>query len=148
MLVSTFLSLVLIGGSTSLLTSVDPVTRVKETLGGLFHYFWEVDPLSKDVGFFFACGQIGGFGKPNKWTECSCQTTSPCTDCYRWWDAVSLESIAEYGLVSNTTHNSSIADIFFAHSPYNSDWTSCTFIDDFLWYGIAYLKVYEWLNVS
>ena len=144
-LVISFLSLVS-ASSTEPLPS--PLTRATDTLNGLFHYFWELDPLSKNIGFFFACGQIGGWGSPQKWTECSCNDPYACSDCYRWWDAVALESLADYGLLYNSTRNNTIADIFFAHSPYNADWYSCTFVDDFIWYGIAYLKVYEWLKVS
>lgn len=126
----------------------DPSTRAQDTLNGLFEYFWQVDPKDKDVGFFFVCGEIGGDGlTPQQWTQCSCYDTSSCVGCYRWWDAVILESVAEYGRVLNTTQHSNVPVTFFAHSPYNSKWASCTFIDDFLWYGIAYLKVYEWLKV-
>ena len=129
--------------------SVSPETRFSEALDGLFDYFWSVDPNNSDIGFFFSCGQIGGLGPLAKnWTECSCSTAKFCSDCYRWWDAISLESIADYGIHTNTTLRLDVAHNFYAHSPYNSHWKSCTFIDDFLWYGITYLKVYEWLNVS
>ena len=128
-------------------TLPDPITRVTQTLNGLFHYYWQLDPQSKDIGFFFACGQIGGWGEPAKWTECSCNNPYSCSDCYRWWDAIALESIASFGVSTNSKRNISIADIFFAHSPYNANWYGCTYIDDFLWYGIAYLSVYEWSKV-
>ena len=124
--------------------------RATETLNGLFHYYWQLDPRAKSIGFFFACGQIGGWGGPEQWDKCSCNTRDACTNCYRWWDAVALESLATYGIYMNTKRNASIANTIFAHSPYNSKWNAtkdCTFIDDFLWYGIAYLRVYEWLKV-
>lgn len=64
---------------------------------------------------------------------------------------MALESIATYGIYTNTTNHSEVADVIFDHSPYNAEWNataSCTFMDDFSWYGIAYLRVYEWLKVS
>ena len=125
--------------------------RATESLDGLFYHYWKRDPQAKNIGFFFACGQIGGWGAPGQWKQCSCYTRNACTNCYRWWDAVALESVASYGISMNSKRNSSIADTIYAHSPYNGNWNataSCTFIDDFLWYGIAYLRVYEWLKVS
>lgn len=125
-------------------------TRAQETLQGLFHYYWTHDPYSKKVGFFFACGQIGGVGIPDTWTQCVCYSPASCVNCYRWWDAVALESIANYGIYTKTKQYADIPDIVFAHSPYNANWDTsvyCTFVDDFSWYGIAYLRVYEWLKV-
>ena len=131
----------------------DPADRVNQTLQGLFHYYWTSDPEAKTIKFFFACGQIGGGGSPYKWNKCSCYEPTACVNCYRWWDAVTLESVATHGIYTNSTEYSEIADIIFDHSPYNSKWDahttqSCTFIDDFTWYGIAYLRVYEWLKVK
>lgn len=63
---------------------------------------------------------------------------------------MALESIATYGIYTNTKNYSKVADMIYAHSPYNANWNAtatCTFIDDFSWYGIAYLRVYEWLKV-
>ena len=122
------------------------VDRTNQMLQGL------LDPMAKNIGFFFACGQIGGYGSPYKWNECSCYNRASCVGCYRWWDAVGLESTATYGIYTNTRIKShfAAAQTVFAHSPYNSNWNAtqfCTFIDDFVWYGIAYLRVYEWLKV-
>ena len=132
-------------------TSADALTRVEQTLQGLFHYFWRNDPARKKIQFFFACGQIGGGGS-QQYGDCSCDNPETCVYCYRWWDAVALESVATYGIYTNTKpqNYSQIASIIFAHSPYNANWNAtatCTFIDDFTWYGIAYLRVYEWLKV-
>lgn len=127
-------------------TNTDAKTRAQQALDGLFDYYWKNDPNEKDIKFFFVCGQIGqGNG-----AVCSCDSSpTPCTDCYRWWSAVTLESVATYGIYMKTTNHSNVADITFNHSPYNSDWPpENAFIDDFLWYGIAYLRVYDWLNVS
>uniref|UniRef100_A0A1X7UL71 SMB domain-containing protein n=1 Tax=Amphimedon queenslandica TaxID=400682 RepID=A0A1X7UL71_AMPQE len=124
-------------------------TRATEALDGLLYYFWEHDPKAKKIGFFFSCGQIGGWGGNEVWTQCSCNTRDACTDCYRWWDAVSLESIATYGIYTKSNRNATVPSTIYAHSPYNEKWNAtaiCTFIDDFLWYGIAYLRVYEWLK--
>ena len=129
--------------------SASPESRVQEAIDGLFEYFWSNDPQDSSIGFFFACGEIGGLGPYAKnWTECSCDSPDYCPGCYRWWDATILESIADHGIFNKTTQRASVADNFFAHSPYNSHWSSCTYIDDFLWYGITYLKVYEWIDVS
>ena len=125
--------------------------RTEQTLQGLFHYYWRNDPRRKQVQFFFACGQIGGDGTAySNYGACICINPSSCVSCYRWWDAVALESVATYGIYRNTKNYSTIANTIFAHSPYNANWNAtatCTFIDDFTWYGIAYLRVYEWLKV-
>lgn len=137
----------------SIVEDSDPAVRVNQSLQGLFHYYWTSDPEAKTIKFFFACGQIGGGGSPYKWNKCSCNDPTACVNCYRWWDAVALESVATHGIYTNNTEYAEIADIIFAHSPYNSEWNAhttqlCTFIDDFTWYGIAYLRVYEWLKVN
>lgn len=122
--------------------------RAQQALGGLISYYWQQDPNAKDVRFFFSCAQIATAGDTK---HCSCYTVKPCVTCYRWWDAIALEAIANYGIYTNTTVNSNIADVIFAYSPYNKDWNAvarCTFVDDFAWYGIAYLRVYEWLKVT
>ena len=131
-------------------TSANASTRVDQTLRGLFHYYWRNDPRKKHVQFFFACGQIGG-GGTGSLGACSCLNPSACVYCYRWWDAVALESVATHGIYSKAKNYSKIASTIFAHSPYNANWNAtitCTFIDDFSWYGIAYLRVYEWLKVN
>ena len=122
--------------------------RAQTTLNGLMDYYWNHDPAAKNISFFFACGQIGGQG--GGWDKCSCTKPDSCVNCYRWWDAVAIESVATYGIYMNTSNHSDIAGSVFDHSPYNGNWNGLqsTFIDDFAWYGIAYLKVYEWRNVS
>ena len=130
--------------------STNASTRVELTLNGLFHYYWRKDPYHKAIQFFFACGQIGGGTSGSDYGQCGCVNPSACVSCYRWWDAVALESVATYGIYRDTRNNSETPSIIFAHSPYNADWNAtatCTFIDDFSWYGIAYLRVYEWLQV-
>ncbi len=62
-----------------------------------------------------------------------------------------METVATYGLYANTTNNSDVPEIIFEHSPYNGNWDGVnffTFVDDFAWFGIAYLKVFDWLKVS
>lgn len=124
--------------------------RAQQALSGLMDYYWNHDPVAKNISFFFACGQIGGQGYPNDWTKCSCYNPDSCLNCYRWWDAVAIESVATYGIYMSTSNHSDIVGSVFDHSPYNGDWDglTSTFVDDFTWYGIAYLRVYEWLNVS
>ena len=125
-------------------------TRADETFQALLHYFWRHDPANKSIGFFFACGQVGGYGVPDAWDKCGCYTPETCTNCYRWWDAVGLEAVANYGIYTKSNKYSYVPEAIFSHSPYNADWNAtkyCSFIDDFSWYGIAYLRVYEWLKV-
>ncbi len=127
-----------------------PEVRAQQTLDGLVHYYWKEDPSHKHIKFFFSCAQIGEVGTSHV-GQCSCYNPTSCVNCYRWWSAVALESVATYGIYMNTTNYSSLPGIFYNHSPYNAEWNAtelCTYIDDFLWYGIAYLRVYEWLGVS
>lgn len=137
--------------SSNLRTSTeDAEMRAEQTLDGLFHYYWKTDPAHKKIKYFFVCSQLGGVGTA-KTGRCSCYNPTACVNCYRWWGAVALESVAAYGIYMNTTNHSTVPQVFYSHSPYNEEWNataSCTYIDDFLWYGIAYLKVYEWLGVS
>ena len=126
----------------------DVTTRVEQTLAGLFFHYWRHDPHREQVGYFFDCSQVGSIGD---WSHCTCESNQLCTSCYRWWDAVALEAIANHGIYTNTKVNASVADIFWAHSPYNQKWNgtaSCTYVDDFAWYSMAYLRVYEWLKVG
>lgn len=133
---------------------VDAASRADQSLQGLFNYFWRKDPKAKQVQFFYACGQIGSDGFPSRWDRCSCDKNlklNTCVNCYRWWDAIAMESIASHGIYTDTKAHANIADVIFAHSPYNANWNAtswCTYVDDFVWYGIAYLRVYEWLKVG
>ena len=131
-------------------TLSEVTTRADETFQGFLHYFWRHDPNHKAIGFFFACGQVGGFGTPDAWNQCGCYTPNACTNCYRWWDAVGMEAVANYGIYTRSKKYKYIPNAIFPHSPYNAKWNAtsdCTFVDDFSWYGIAYLRVYEWLKV-
>lgn len=126
----------------------DAETRAELAMNGLFNYYWKEDPNHKGIDFFFACGAIGGLGGGSL-DQCSCYNPEVCLNCYRWWSAVAVESIATYGIYMNTTNNTMVANMTFDHSAYNSNWNpDNAFIDDFLWYGIAYLRVYDWLQVS
>ena len=138
-----------VGGSDVRSSATEADVRAEQTMQGLFHYYWRWDPLIKNIGFFFSCGQVGGAGSQAQ-GQCSCENAASCTNCYRWWDAIAMESVATYGIYTKSKNNSKLADTIFAHSPYNANWpgeTYCTFIDDFAWYGIAYLRIYEWLKV-
>ena len=133
-------------------TCTDAVTRTEQALQGLFQYYWRSDPAKnhENIKFFFSCAQVGGNGGLGNLYQCSCGNPDSCVNCYRWYDAITLESLATYGIYANTTNNSEVADIMFAHSPYNAKWdaqAACIWIDDFSWYGLAYLRVYEWLKV-
>jgi hypothetical protein len=133
-----------------LLGDSDAVSRSQLTLNGLFNYYWKSDPSNKNIKFLFACGQLGLMGSGNQ-GQCSCYTPTSCINCYRWWTGIMMESVATYGIYMNTSNHSSLPDTVFSHSPYNAKWdavATCTYIDDFLWYGIAYLRVYDWLSVS
>ena len=133
-------------------TCTDALTRTEQTLQGLFQYYWRSDPAQnhENIKFFFACAQVGGIGYMGNIYQCSCGNPDSCVSCYRWYDAITLESLATYGIYTNSTNNSGVADIMYAHSPYNAKWdasAACIWIDDFSWYGLAYLRVYEWLKV-
>ena len=132
--------------------SADAETRCELSLQGLLNYYWKNDPVHKKIQFLFACGQIGEIGTANP-GQCSCYSPTSCVNCYRWWTAITVESVATYGIYMNTTNHSALPNIVYSHSPYNAQYIPsatylCTFIDDFLWYGIAYLRVYDWLHVS
>jgi len=122
--------------------------RAEQTLLGLLDYYWKPDLQHKQIKFVFVCAQLGSV---ENYGACTCANPHSCVDCYRWWSGVALESVATFGIYTNSKNYSSVPSITFSHSPYNGNWNataSCTFIDDFAWYGIAYLRVYEWLNVS
>ena len=130
------------------LSNTSAAYRAQQTLNGLFNYYWKRDTAHKKVEFLFDCAQIGTPTTPG---QCTCTVPDPCLECYRWWSAIALESIATYGIYTNSTNHSTVPDMFFAHAPYNAEWNAtaaCTYIDDFTWYGIAYLRVHEWLKVS
>ena len=131
-------------------SNVSATTRAEQTLNGLLHYYWTSDPRHKHIKYFRVCGQTGGVGGYYYAGRCTCTDPASCVNCYRWYDAVTLESVATYGIYVQTTNNSDVPETIFNHSPYNADWNAtaaCTFIDDFSWYGLAYLRVYEWLKV-
>lgn len=125
--------------------ATNATTRASQTLGGVLNYFWESDPTHKNIKFLFSC-ELGATASGID-GQCSCYSTGTCVNCYRWWTGVMVESVASYGILMNTTNHSQLPATVFAHSPYNANWDLCTYIDDFLWYGIAYLRVYEWLKV-
>ena len=129
----------------------DPELRANLTLEGLFNYYWKSDPNNKKIEFLFACGQLGQIGPGSNAGQCACAVQDVCTNCYRWFTAIMMEALAVYSIRSNSTDYSSLPDAVFSHSPYNSNWNAsatCTYVDDFLWYGSAYLRVYEWLQVG
>ena len=131
--------------------TTEAATRAYQALEGIFNYYWKSDPLATKIEFLFICGQVGGWGKPRSENECSCNDHKACVNCYRWFDAILLESVATYGIYTNSKNHSEVAETIYDHSPYNGNWNAtaiCTFIDDFSWYGIAYLRVYEWLQVK
>ena len=125
--------------------------RATQALDGLLEYYWKSDPNAERIKFFFSCGQVGGGGDRTQLKQCTCLLPNSCNKCYRWWDAIAMEAIANYGIYTNTRRNSSIIGDIFAHAPYNSHYNvtkrGCTYIDDFAWYGMAYLRAYEWLKV-
>ena len=130
-------------------SNISATSRAEQTMNGLLHYYWTSDPKHKQIKYFRVCGQTGGVGYslPGR---CTCEVPSSCVNCYRWYDAVTLESVATYGIYMQTKNNSDVPDTIFNHSPYNANWNAtavCTFVDDFSWYGLAYLRVYEWLKV-
>ena len=137
-----------IGTPGEAVTNTSAEFRAEQTIKGLFNYYWKHDSTHKNIHFIFVCAQIGDISLLGK---CSCAKPHPCLDCYRWWSGTAIESVATYGIYTNSKNYSHIPDMIYTHSPYNADWNAtaaCTYIDDFTWYGMAYLRVYEWLNVS
>jgi len=134
---------------TSRSNDVNASSRAKQAVDGLMNYYWNEDSANKKISFFFSCGQIGGNGE--NWKRCGCVNDASCISCYRWWDAVNVESLATYGLYANTSNHSDVPEVVFDHSPYNGNWDGVnffTFVDDFAWFGIAYLRVFDWLKVG
>ena len=125
-----------------------PQQRLDASVDGLFAYWWRSNVSANVTGFFFSCGQIGGTppgGTP--WDECKCDNAETCTNCYRWWDAVALEALASRGILFNTSEHAAMARTFLDHSPYNGDFPlNCSYVDDFAWYLLAYIRVFEWLR--
>ena len=123
-------------------------TRVDGAASALFVLWWQANATRAQPGFFFSCGQIGKTGTSD-WRQCAC-VKEPCENCYRWWDAVALEMLANRGLwiggLPDPQH-AAAARTTLAHAPYNSAWTGpCPFVDDFGWFLLAYARVYEWLG--
>ena len=118
--------------------------------------------VNKPAQFYFSCGQIGGLGGHNQVgtvspDKCQCESDwmFGCTSCYRWWSAVALEASVNYCIATGLPWNSTglCGDVFnrsvsmWAHAPYNKYWDgsiSAVYVDDFTWYALAYLRVYDW----
>lgn len=109
--------------------------------------------------YFFACGQAGGSAAPRvpvTPAQCKCVSDWPsaCENCYRWWSAVSLEAMVNYAIAAALPPESAgyqqtlrTAESVFSHAPYNAEWNATahpTWVDDFAWYGLAYMRVHEW----
>jgi hypothetical protein len=123
--------------------------RVDETYGSLFDTWWmadEVNTTGGQPGFFFACGQVGGTGT-SQWNQCVCDAPNACANCYRWWDAIAIESVANRGIYLGDEQHADAARTLLAHSPYSDAWAGkCPFMDDFAWYLLAYTRVFVWLK--
>eukprot|EP00117_Sycon_ciliatum_P015413 scpid38547/ scgid1535/ Mannan endo-1,6-alpha-mannosidase DCW1; Defective cell wall 1; Endo-alpha-1-&gt len=112
------------------------------------------------ASFYFSCGQMGGFapyGGSGSVYTCGCESDwlYSCTNCYRWWSASALEASINYCMATGQSPNSTgicgkvhqIAESMWIHSPYNAHWDARikqVFVDDFSWYALAYLRVYDW----
>ena len=143
-----------------------PLERATAAVDGLFEYYQRRDPKASapPATFFFACGQIGGSAPdwllPISANECACESgdSYACVNCYRWWSAVALESLASYAIASGVTPADSAgariieaAQSTWEHAPYNGFWNATehpTWVDDFAWYGLAYMRVYDWTGDS
>ena len=127
----------------------EAVHRVEQVTDGLYSLWWmknQTNTTGGQPGFFFACGQIGGTGT-SLWTQCVCDDPSQCQNCYRWWDATAVESLANRGLWLGDTQHADTARTLLAHAPYDARWTGpCAYMDDFGWYLLAYTRVYTWLG--
>ena len=110
--------------------------------------------------FYFSCGQMGGlapYGQTTSVYTCLCESDWPydCTNCYRWWSAVALEASINFCMAKGLTPSATgicskvhkTAESMWTHSPYNGYWDvkrKDVYVDDFSWYALAYLKVYDW----
>eukprot|EP00966_Prymnesium_polylepis_P287972 6651139-Prymnesium_polylepis.2 len=121
--------------------------RINHSIDGLFSLWWvhSTNKSKHQPGFFFSCGQIGATGTPD-WHSCRCDKY-PCENCYRWWDALALESLANHGIWLGGTpvaQHEAAARTVLAHSPYAPSWGGkCPYIDDFAWFLLAYIRIYE-----
>ena len=122
--------------------------------------------------YFFVCGQIGGTGPAGTTVQpdqCLCESDWPfgCTNCYRWWTAVAIEAMASYAIAKElkppSQHAATAAaaatqpteaemilhaiESAWTHAPYNAYWNATehgTWVDDFAWYGLAYMRAHDW----
>ena len=145
----------LLGASLLLISSCSfvaatPTERIDHSIAGLFSIWWMASENASmhQPGFFFSCGQIGGAGTAS-WRQCRCDKY-PCENCYRWWDALALESLANRGIWLGgppVARHEAAARTVIAHSPYATTWKGkCPYVDDFAWFLLAYIRVYEWLK--
>ena len=95
--------------------------RVDAAFDGLQRYFYT------SPGFWKSCGQTGGLGGASTNFGCVCETGTPfCKNCYRWWMAITLQSLM--GLDSAAGGGGHVSanftrmtlDTFLQRSPYSS----------------------------
>lgn len=142
-------------------------TRVAAAWNGLQRYFYDIDG-----GFWKACGQNGGAGGAHDRFNCKCESlTARCSVCFRWWMAVSAQTMV--GLHANAdTHlrsarppsqmlpsqmlpsqmlpsrNETLQTLekLWRHSPFTSRvYPTWFYVDDYLWYVLLWLDAYRWL---
>jgi hypothetical protein len=106
------------------------VTNAFDIIIGLQNYYYNPD------GFWSMCGQTG--------FNCKCDTIGKCFNCYRWNTAVILETIVDFEILFNDYTYRKLPDIILSNTPYTTDLKK-GFIDDCLWFVLAYIRVYEWL---
>jgi predicted alpha-1,6-mannanase (GH76 family) len=107
------------------------VTNAFDIIIGLQNYYYNPD------GFWSMCGQTG--------FNCKCDTIGKCFNCYRWNTAVILETIVDFEILFNDYTYRKLPDIILSNTPYTTNLKK-GFVDDCLWFVLAYIRVYEWLG--
>ena len=140
-------ALVVLGVSVSAPGShVVDASRADAAFKGLQAYFFD------DRGSIWkSCGQNGGLGHAPSSFECKCESGPFCKNCYRWWNAVAVQSLITWSqaMPSAVPRNETIRliETMRAHSPYTTRADPAWgYIDDYLWYVLLWMDVYEWLG--
>mmetsp|Transcript_98234 Transcript_98234/g.311634 ORF Transcript_98234/g.311634 Transcript_98234/m.311634 type:complete len:483 (-) Transcript_98234:9-1457(-) len=138
-------------GSPPLLSDAEVAQqRFNATFRGLEWYYWNASG-----GTWSCCGQNGGGGGVGRF-GCACDRADgrDCLNCYRWWGAQVLQALVQQGSAQSAPDYlyalvSGLAETMLTQSPYNAAFgrgTSWAYVDDYLWYVLAFLSTYEWLK--
>jgi len=120
--------------------------RVSASWDGLQRYFF-----NETGGFWKSCGQTGGAGGAVDNFNCECEAGF-CTNCYRWWMVPIVQSLVQLNAAGHEQMRNatlSLTESMWALSPYTTRrYVSWAYIDDYLWFVLMWLDVYDWLGDS